>query len=346
MELNPIQHDIDLKSEMEQTPTDSEAFSGQVRSALPELRRPVGTMPVQLNYPFLLMIGLAHLGAGLTLIPWFFSWTGVISAFVGVYLFGMLGINVCFHRLLSHRSFECPKWFEYSLATMGACCLQESPAWWTAVHRHHHRHTDKQDDPHSPQIGLFWSHAGWLFLKNHEFDQRERMYAHVRDLMRQPFYVWVDNKLNGVMVLIVQVMAYLSIGFLVGWLPDHSAKAGLQMACSLLVWGVLLRTIIVQHSTWAVNSISHRWGYRNFETPDDSRNNVLCGIFSHGEGWHNNHHAHPQLANQGQKWWEVDTGFWAICLFEKLGLAWNVKRSNSKQNDRHGNPQADYNGGE
>jgi stearoyl-CoA desaturase (delta-9 desaturase) len=85
------------------------------------------------------------------------------------------------------------------------------------------------------------------------------------------------------------------------------------------------------HATWAVNSIAHRWGYRNFDTSDDSRNNILCGILAHGDGWHNNHHARPVLAKHGLKWWEVDTAYWAIWVFERLGLAWNVKRDNSKQ---------------
>ena len=336
MEVESIQQDADSEPGMVRAPAATDDFVGQAESVTPRLSRPSDTQPVHVNYPFLVMIGLAHVGAGLTLIPWFFSWTGVISTFVGVYVFGLLGINVCFHRLLSHRSFECPRWFEYTLATIGTCCLQESPAWWTAVHRHHHRHTDEQDDPHSPHAGLFWAHAGWLFLKNHEFDQRERMYSHVRDLMRQPFYAWIDNKVNGVLVLIVQVVLYLSFGFLVGWMPAHDTDAGFQMACSVLVWGVFLRTIIVQHSTWAVNSFAHRWGYRNFETPDDSRNNLLCGILAHGDGWHNNHHAHPQLAKHGLKWWEIDTAYRAICLFEKLGLVWNVKRGETElERKRH-----------
>ena len=84
------------------------------------------------------------------------------------------------------------------------------------------------------------------------------------------------------------------------------------------------------HTTWAVHSLSHRWGYRTFETADDSRNNILCGILVHGDGWHNNHHAHPHLANHGVRWWEIDTAFWAICLLEKLGLAWDVKRDETQ----------------
>ena len=164
MRLESMQPDTELEISPALNPAASNEFRGQTDCGTLLLSQPPDTQPRQVNYPFLVMIGLVHLGAGLTLIPWFFSWTGVISAFVGIYVFGLLGIHVCFHRLLSHRSFDCPKWFEYTLATIGACCLQESPAWWAAVHRYHHRHTDKQDDPHSPHVGLFWAHAGWLFL--------------------------------------------------------------------------------------------------------------------------------------------------------------------------------------
>ena len=78
------------------------------------------------------------------------------------------------------------------------------------------------------------------------------------------------------------------------------------------------------HSTWLVNSASHMWGYRNYETTDDSRNNWWVAAVTYGEGWHNNHHAYPTMARHGHKWWEFDVTFLTIRLMEKCGLAWNV----------------------
>jgi len=109
--------------------------------------------------------------------------------------------------------------------------------------------------------------------------------------------------------------ALLGIGYWMG---------GGYMAASMLTWGLFVRLIIVLHVTWFVNSWAHMWGYRNYETTDDSRNNWLVAILAFGEGWHNNHHAYPRMASQGHKWWEIDTTYMVIRLMKWTGLAWDV----------------------
>ena len=89
---------------------------------------------------------------------------------------------------------------------------------------------------------------------------------------------------------------------------------------------MFLRLVWVMHITWAVNSASHMWGYRNYDTPDDSRNLWWVGLLAYGEGWHNNHHAFSNCARHGHRWWEIDMTYMVICVMEKLGLAWNVVR--------------------
>src|SRR5438876_694417 len=79
------------------------------------------------------------------------------------------------------------------------------------------------------------------------------------------------------------------------------------------------------HSTWLVNSATHIWGKRRFETRDDSRNNWWVAILAFGEGWHNNHHAHPLSARHGLAWYELDVNWWGIRILEMLGLARSVK---------------------
>jgi len=93
-----------------------------------------------------------------------------------------------------------------------------------------------------------------------------------------------------------------------------------------VVYGVFLRLVVVYHCTWLINSACHRWGYRTFATPDDSRNLWWVALLTWGEGWHNNHHANPTSARHGLRWWEVDLTFLAIRLLEGLGLAWDVER--------------------
>ena len=97
-----------------------------------------------------------------------------------------------------------------------------------------------------------------------------------------------------------------------------------QLAASVLVWGLAARMVYVWHVSAFVNSVSHLWGYRAYETDDGSRNNLFVGYFAHGEGWHNNHHADPQAAMHGRRGWEFDPVFWVIRLLARLGLAKDV----------------------
>jgi len=99
---------------------------------------------------------------------------------------------------------------------------------------------------------------------------------------------------------------------------------GTYMAWSFVVWGMFVRMVYVLHVTWFVNSATHIWGYRNYETTDDSKNLWWVGLLAWGEGWHNNHHAYQRMARHGHKWWEIDMSFWTIWAMEKVGLAWNV----------------------
>lgn len=300
--------------------------SGPLRSSRHTVQRPAGIHPLRVRFLYVAVIGLVHLLSLLTLVPWFFSWTGVVSLVVSYFLFGILGITVGFHRLLSHRSFECPKWFEYFLALLGTCCLQESAVWWVAVHRRHHLHADVQYDPHTPLAGMIWSHIGWLFVVNRDHLRKTTYHQYVRDLTCQPFYVWTDNKVVMSVIVAGHMFAYFAFGFGVGWLPHGDVMSGVRIGSSVLVWGVFLRTALVMHAAWSVNSMTHLFGYRNHDLPDDSRNNWILGLLAYGEGWHNNHHANSNSASFGQKWWEIDIGYWTICFLQKIGLARNVVR--------------------
>ena len=280
----------------------------------------------RVNLRVLAVIIAFHLLALLGCVPWLFTWSGLAWALAGLYLFGTLGVNIGYHRLLTHRGFVCPRWLEHGLALLGACCWQGSPMSWVAMHRRHHQHSDEPDDPHSPRTGFFWSHMGWFLIYDPAIYNLSTYDRYARDLLLDRFYKWLERPVVWRNLHRAQWAIFVGLGALVGGLATWSPTGAVQLALSWLVWGVFVRTVAVWHITWSVNSVTHVWGYRNFDTHDDSRNNWLVGLISNGEGWHNNHHAQPRCAAHGQRWWEVDVSYRTIRLLERVGLAWGVVR--------------------
>lgn len=283
---------------------------------------PNGTMRV--NVPVVRMIVGFHLLALLACIPWLFSWSGLAIGVAGLYLFGTLGINIGFHRLLTHRGFECPAWLEHTFAVIGACCWQGTPLKWVAVHRLHHQHSDEPTDPHSPRAGFFWGHMGWFMIDDPTVYNISLFDRYARDLLRDRFYKVMERPRVWRIIQAAQWAAFLAIGATLGLIFGEEWIDVLQMSLSWLVWGVFARTVAVWHITWSVNSITHLWGYKNYQTQDDSRNNLLIGLVSNGEGWHNNHHAEPRSVKNGHRWWELDVSYLTVLALSWVGLTWNL----------------------
>lgn len=281
--------------------------------------------PRDLDWPAIGVVLIIHALATLAFIPWLFSWWGVALAIGGCYVFGTLGINLGYHRLLTHRSFKCPAWLEHTFAVLGVCCLEKTPGHFVTTHRAHHQHSDAHNDPHSPATSLFWGHVGWVFVENPRMNNAAAYDRYARDVMRDPFYLKLERNLLWLWVYAAHSVLFLAAGFLCGWLlPGGSAMQALQTASIALVWGVFVRTVLVWHITWSVNSIGHRWGYRNYDTRENSRNNLLIGLISNGEGWHNNHHADQRSAAHGHRWWEFDVTYATIVALSWCGLAWGI----------------------
>jgi stearoyl-CoA desaturase (delta-9 desaturase) len=272
--------------------------------------------------PIVLLHSMAFAACG----AWFFSWTGVALLIGGIYFFGGFGINIAYHRLLTHRSFACPLWLEHALVWVAVCCLEDAPGSWVATHRLHHNDSDSNPDPHSPLVGFLWSHVGWLLFENRAVRNSVAYERYARDVLRDPFYMRLQRTLLPVWIYLAHAAAYFVIGLVAGWLSGATPLAGVQFGLSLVVWGVIVRTVVVWHISWSVNSVSHLFGYRNYETSDNSRNNWLVAILTSGEGWHNNHHIDPASASNAHRWWEIDLMYLAIRGFEFLGLATNVVR--------------------
>jgi len=292
------------------------------RASLP---LPESVTPIRIDWVFALGLIWCHLVALLAVLPYFFSWTGVILVPLGYYVFGTIGINICFHRLLTHRSFATPKWLEHTIATIGVCAMQDTPAMWVGTHRRHHQHSDEQPDPHSPLVTFLWGHLFWGMIKNTDLQRRALFNRYARDITRDPLYAWFEQPNVAYLVVFASWAVFFLGGFLVELACGGTLAEAVQFGASLVIWGVFVRAVVTWHITWSINSVSHLWGYRNYETRDSSRNNFFVGFLANGEGWHNNHHAHPRSARHGHKWWELDIGWLTIRTLALFGLAWNIE---------------------
>lgn len=153
-----------------------------------------GPRPVGIHWEYAIPLLAVHLAAALVLIPSLFSWSGLVLALVGTHLFGMLGINICYHRLLTHRSLAVPRWLEQTLATIAIFSLEDSPVRWVATHRLHHAHSDAAADPHSPVHGISWAHTGWLVRPAPDRRTLAFFDRYARDVLAVPYYRWFEKR--------------------------------------------------------------------------------------------------------------------------------------------------------
>jgi fatty-acid desaturase len=235
-----------------------------------------------------------------------FSWKALAITAALYWMAIGFGIGMGYHRLHTHRSYRVPKFLEYFFAVCGTLALEGGPIFWVATHRVHHQYSDQEGDPHTPHEGGFWAHLGWIIYGDAKHNDTKMMSRYAPDLARDPFYVWL-NTYHYVPLIILGLILL--------------ATGGIQM----VLWGVCLRVVVGQHSTWLVNSATHMWGGRRFATRDDSRNSWWVALLTFGEGWHNNHHAHPTSARHGLAWYELDITWLQIRLLELFGVAKAVK---------------------
>ena len=271
----------------------------------------------RINWITTIAMGLFHVGAIAALLPLFWSWKN-LSVFFIMYFFAInVGIGMAYHRLLTHRGYKTPKWLEYFVTACGCLALEGGPIFWVATHRVHHQNSDQAGDPHTPHDGTWWSHAGWILSGRALHSETALLGRYAPDLTRDRVHVWLSK--YHYVPLIVTGLAQLAIG--AAFDPGHR----LVGAIGMLLWGTFLRVTRGLHATWLVNSAPHLWGKRRFETKDDSRNNWWVALLTGGEGWHNNHHAHPVSARHGLAWYEFDINYYVIWLLSKVGLAKKIQ---------------------
>ncbi len=258
-----------------------------------------------INWVTATFMALFHIGAIAAL--FFFTWRAFFVASLLWWISGSWGIGIGYHRLLTHRGYRTPKWLEYFLTLCATTALEGGPIFWVATHRIHHQFSDLPGDPHSPRDGKWWAHMGWILTGKSMHHDTMTLARYVPDLAKDKFHVWITK--YHYLPIVVLGFGLLAIGGL-PW----------------LLWGLFLRTVVGLHATWMVNSITHTWGSRRFATRDLSTNNWWVALFTFGEGWHNNHHAHPVSARHGIAWYEVDLNWYGIWILHKLGLARQLYR--------------------
>ena len=270
----------------------------------------------RINWITTIFMGVFHVGAIAAL--FFFSWTHLLVAVVMYFLAINVGIGMTYHRLLTHRGYRVPHWLEIFLTACGTMALEGGPIFWVATHRVHHQNSDHEGDPHTPHDGAWWAHAGWILSGRALHSETALLGRYAPDLTRDPAQVWL-SKYHWLPLTIAGVLQ-MALGAALAPAGHH-----ILGAVTMVLWGTFLRTTLGLHSTWLVNSATHMFGTRRFETKDDSRNSWWVALLTGGEGWHNNHHAHPVSARHGLTWYEFDINYYGIWVMEKLGLAKKVQ---------------------
>jgi len=244
-----------------------------------------------------------------------FSVVAVVVALVA-YALRMFAITGFYHRYFSHRSFKTSRFWQFVFALLGNTAAQRGPLWWAAHHRHHHRRSDREEDTHSPRWhGILWSHTGW-FLSQRNFRTDLTV---VPDLAKYPELRFL-NRFDWLAPFAFGAMMF-GLGALLQAVAPGLGTSGVQM----FVWGFAVSTVLVYHATYTINSLSHRFGKRRFETKDDSRNNFLLALLTFGEGWHNNHHHYPASTRQGFYWWEIDLTYYALRVLSWFGIVRDLR---------------------
>ncbi|MBW4622842.1 MAG: fatty acid desaturase [Cyanosarcina radialis HA8281-LM2] len=262
-----------------------------------------------LLWHIVIYLAVIHLMALFAFLPGNFSWTAIGVAVFLHWVTGGLGITLGWHRLATHRSFQTPKWLEYFLVFCGALSCQGGVIHWVGLHRQHHLYSDRTPDPHDSHEGFWWSHMGWMLR---EVEDNTVIAKLTKDIGNDPVYQFLQNYF-----IPIQVVFGLLLWWWGGW--------------SMVVWAIFVRLVAVFHCTWLVNSATHLFGYRTYESSDRSTNCWWVALLTYGEGWHNNHHAYQYSARHGMKWWEIDLTWMTIQLLQLLGLAKNVKLAGKEE---------------
>ncbi len=248
-----------------------------------------------------------------------FGWLE-FSLLFSLWLITGLGVTVGYHRLFTHRTFKAKPWVAWALAITGSMAAQGGVVSWVALHRRHHEYSDREGDPHSPNLsggglrgalrGL--AHSHFLWMHRHEYPN---VVHYAPDLIKD----------RGLVRIARLYYYWVGLGLLIPTVIGGVVTISWTGAVSGLLWGGLVRIFVLEHIVWAINSFLHMFGTRPYESRENSHNGGVFALVTLGESWHNNHHAFPESPAFGLNWYRLDPGFWLIKTLAALGLAWDLK---------------------
>lgn len=243
------------------------------------------------------------------------SWVAVATC-IALYYVRMFGISAVYHRYFSHRTYKTSRPVQFVLALLGTSAVQKGPLWWAALHRHHHRYADTEQDIHPPTVkGFWWSHVGWVLSNKYV---ATRMDA-IRDFAKFPELRFLNR---------YHLLAPVGLAaglFGLGWLLSGHAPSLHTSGLQMLTWGFFVSTVLLYHGTFTINSLAHVFGRRRFHTNDTSRNSFVLSLLTLGEGWHNNHHRYPASERQGFYWWEIDVSHYILKAMSWARIVWDLR---------------------
>ena len=285
-----------------------------MRSSVEQVSGGLVQRRASVDYFALSLFGLITVGA-ITAVPAFgyyvgYTWVDWVL-FVALYFTSGLGITVGYHRLISHRSFECRPWVKVALLIAGGWALENSAYKWCADHVRHHARCDREEDPYNATRGFWHSHLLWIFYK----DPPGLYKKYEAQFHRDPIVMWQHR------YYVPIVLSGLALPCVVGYVYGGWLSS---LGCFLLA-GVG-RVFLVLNSTFCINSICHLWGQQSHTTTDSSRDSWVVSLLTFGEGYHNYHHAHQRDYRNGPRWYNVDPSKWLIFGLSKVGVAWNLYR--------------------
>ena len=255
-----------------------------------------------------------HVGClGIFWVGW--SWAAVSIALF-LYFTRMFAITAFLHRYFSHRTFKTNRFFQFIFAGIASSAMQRGALWWAAHHRKHHKESDTEKDVHSPHTKSFlWSHIGWITSRKNFLTD----YKTIKDFARYPELVFL-NRFNKLIPLLLAVLLFVSGE----WLSLNAPSLNTN-GWQLIVWGWFISTTALLHGTSTINSLSHLYGKKRFDTGDESRNNFWLSLITLGEGWHNNHHYYMHSARQGFYWWEIDITYYGLKIMSFIGIIHDLR---------------------
>jgi stearoyl-CoA desaturase (Delta-9 desaturase) len=231
-----------------------------------------------------------------------FRWSYLVVC-LALYYARMFFVTAGYHRYFSHRAFKTSRAFQFILAFLAMTSTQKGILWWAAHHRHHHKYSDTEEDLHSPTLfGFWWSHVGWILSDRYNQTRVEL----IGDFHRYPELRWLNKYF-----LVPPVALAVALFLIGGW--------------GLLLWGYFVSTVLLWHGSFTINSLSHIFGKRRYDTSDSSKNNALLALVTMGEGWHNNHHHFMASVRQGFFWWEVDGTYYLLRVLSWFRIVWDLR---------------------